>query len=136
MELSYYLSVILPTDFAPHDSCWIACRGVSALCKVRLDQFHTVCAEIATAIADFELVTVLCSPDSLAEASIRCGSSVAALPMPHSVAWMRDCGLSFVVTTEGALQGLYPEGIDDGGAAASPDAGASLTMARNARNSL
>lgn len=128
MELAELPSFDLPADFAPHERCWMVWPDNEARWGEHLEQVQSVCAEVAMTISAFEPVTVLSNPDALAEASIRCGSKVAALPLPHIDPWMRECGLSFVVAADGSLQGLYPGGGDDaaGGAGTGSLAGALL----------
>jgi len=128
MELSEISSFDHPPDFAAHERCWMIWPGDRARWGETLDQVQSVCAEVATAIAAFEPVTVLSNPDSLAEASIRCGSKVAALPMPHSDPWMRDCGLTFAIASEGSLQGFYPGSPEE--AAAEKDGALDVALAR------
>ena len=120
MELSEISSFDLPTDFAPHERCWMIWPGAQSRWGDRLDDVQSVCAEVASAIAAFEPVTVLSNPDSLAEASIRCASKVAALPMPHGDPWMRECGLTFALASDGSLRGLHRGSAADG-EAATPD---------------
>ena len=106
MELPEISSCSLPPDFAAHERCWLVWPGNEARWDGQLDQVQSVCAEVAAAIAEFEPVTLLAGPESLADASIRCGANVAALPLSHDDPWLRDCGFAFAVAPDGALRGV------------------------------
>ena len=106
MELPEISSCSLPPDFSAHERCWLVWPGNEARWDGQLDHVQSVCAEVAAAIAEFEPVTLLASPESLADASIRCGAKVAALPLSHDDPWLRDCGLAFAVAPDGALRGV------------------------------
>ncbi len=58
------------------------------------------------AIAEFEPVTMIANPENVAEVSLRCGSSVACLPLAHDDSWMRDTGPSFLIDGRGKMAGV------------------------------
>ncbi len=49
---------------------------------------------------------MIANPESVAEASLRCGSGVACLPMEHDDSWIRDNGPTFVIDGQGAVAGV------------------------------
>ena len=61
---------------------------------------------LATAIAPFEPVTVIASPENLAEASLRFGAGVSCVPMPVDDCWLRDAGPLLLRDGAGKLAGL------------------------------
>jgi len=134
MELNDLSSFVLPAEFAQHARCWMAWPGDPAHWDDQLDQLQTVYAEVATAIAAFEPVTLISHPEVLAEASLRCGVNVAAVPMAHSAPWLRDAGLSFLFAPDGTLQGVYPDSDDasrDSETPTSDETATDVTLARS-----
>ncbi len=96
----------MPAEWGPHDRCWMAWPCRRELWSERLDAARTAYAEVAMAIAEFEPVTMIANPENVAEASLRCGSSVACLPLAHDDSWMRDTGPSFLIDGRGEMAGV------------------------------
>ncbi|HEY5598848.1 MAG TPA: agmatine deiminase family protein, partial [Kiloniellales bacterium] len=71
-----------------------------------LDEARTAYTEVAKTIAAFEPVTMIANGDEVAEVSLRCGTGVACLPLPHDDSWMRDNGPTFVVNGKGGIAGV------------------------------
>ena len=92
----------MPAEWAAHRRCWIAWPGPAGKWGEHLEAARDACAEIARTIAEYEAVTVVAAPESLAEASLRCGTGVSCLPMPQDDCWMRDIGPTFLVGPGGA----------------------------------
>jgi agmatine deiminase len=59
-------------------------------------------ARIAQAIGSFEPVTMIASPDAVADAAEQCGPGVDTLALPLDDAWLRDTGPAFLVRDDGA----------------------------------
>ncbi len=72
----------------------------------RLDLAREAHAEVARTICEYEPVTMIANPDSVAEVSIMCGSGVATFPLEHDDSWMRDNGPTFLLDRAGALAGV------------------------------
>jgi agmatine deiminase len=68
-----------------------------------LEQAKAEWAEVATAIARFEPVTVLARPQDEAEARARCGDAVDVLAAPMNDSWIRDNGPIFVAGADGGV---------------------------------
>ena len=96
----------MPAEWAPHSRCWMAWPCRAALWGDRLEMAQDAYAEVANAIAEFEPVTMIANPQDLAEVSLRCGSGVACLPIPHDDSWTRDTGPSFLANDRGELAGV------------------------------
>ncbi len=96
----------MPAEWAPHDRCWMAWPCRLELWGERLDAARTAYAELATAIAEFEPVTMIANPENVAEVSLRCGASVACLPLAHDDSWTRDTGPSFLIDGRGGMAGV------------------------------
>jgi agmatine deiminase len=63
-------------------------------------------AAIARAIARFEPLLMLASPDHAEDTRRRCGESVEVVPMPIDDAWTRDTGPTYVIDGKGGLGGV------------------------------
>ncbi|MEE8188045.1 MAG: agmatine deiminase family protein [Kiloniellales bacterium] len=87
----------MPAEWSAHSRCWMAWPCRTELWRDRLDAVRAAYAEVAKAIAEFEPVTMISNPENVAEVSLRCGSSVACLPMAHDDSWMRDIGPTFLL---------------------------------------
>ena len=97
---------LMPPEWAPHARCWMAWPCRESLWGEHLDDARRAYAEVATSIARFEPVTMVATPENVAEVSIHCGGSVACVPMPHDDSWMRDVGPTFVKDSSGKLVGI------------------------------
>lgn len=96
----------MPAEWMPHSRCWMAWPCREALWGDRLEMAQDAYAEVANAIAQFEPVTMIANPQDLAEVSLRCGSGVGCLPIPHDDSWTRDTGPSFLANEQGELAGV------------------------------
>ncbi len=96
----------MPAEWASHSRCWMAWPCREELWGERLGEARDSLADIANAIAQFEPVTMIANPESVAEVSLKCGSSVSCLPMLHDDSWLRDNGPSFLVDGKGGLAGV------------------------------
>jgi agmatine deiminase len=113
----------MPAEWAAHRRCWIAWPRPASYWGEHLEAAQDACAEAARTIAEYEPVTMVVAPDSLAEASLRCGSGVSCLPMAQDDCWMRDTGPSFLVDGKGGIAGVswrfngwggkFPDHADD-----------------------
>jgi agmatine deiminase len=61
---------------------------------------------VASAIAQFEPVTVGANPDQYANARHMLPPQVRVVEIANNDAWMRDCGPTFVVDGQGAVRGI------------------------------
>ena len=64
-----------------------------------------VAAAVAQAIAEFEPVSMIASPDSAEEAAQTCSDKVEVITLPIDDCWMRDTGPTFLVNEEGVVRG-------------------------------
>jgi len=93
----------MPAEWEAHARCWMAWPCRESLWGDGLEMARDAYAEVAKAVARFEPVTMIVEPDSLADASVRCGAGVRCMPMEHDDSWMRDSGPTFVVGPDGDL---------------------------------
>ncbi len=85
-----------------------ACTLVSWPCRAEvfgplMEQAKAEWAEVASAIARFEPVTVLARPEDADEARERCGDAVEVLAAPMDDSWIRDNGPIFVADAAGRV---------------------------------
>ncbi len=98
--------LFMPAEWHPHDRCWMAWPCRVELWGDRLEAARAAYAKVASAIAEFEPVTMIANPENVAEVSLHCGPGIACLPMPHDDSWIRDNGPSFVIDGKGAIAGI------------------------------
>lgn len=102
------LNYTMPPEWGKHERTFISWPVQDSMCFP--DNHESVCqgyAEIITAIAEFEPITVIVNPDELAQVErLVSGPNITLLPIEHSDAWLRDNGPTFVVNNEGALAGV------------------------------
>ncbi|MGH6962107.1 MAG: agmatine deiminase family protein, partial [Dongiaceae bacterium] len=98
----------MPPEWAPHARCWMEWPCRAELWGDRIEATREAYAEVASAIARFEPVTMITKPKNLAEASLQVGQvqNVSVFPVPHDDSWMRDNGPTFVVNAAGAVAGV------------------------------
>jgi agmatine deiminase len=98
----------MPAEWTPHGRCWMAWPCRAELWGDHMEAARDAYAEVATAIARFEPVTMVAKPRSVAEVSLRAGSTagVSVFSLPHDDSWMRDMGPTFVVDGSGQVAGV------------------------------
>jgi len=96
----------MPAEWHPHKRCWMAWPCREELWGEGLDDARSAYAAVATAIAEFEPVTMLANPEDVAEVSLRCGGAVAAMPMALDDSWTRDTGPTFVIDDGDRVAGI------------------------------
>lgn len=91
----------MPSEAAPHAACWMAWPTRRSLWG---DRFAAVCedyAEIARAIARFEPMIMVVSPQDASEAARICGPDVRIHQAEVDDSWMRDSGPTFLIDGAG-----------------------------------
>ena len=93
----------MPAEWEPHEACLMEWPTVTRkrFWAERFDEAKRDYAAVASAIAAFEPVVMVCDPEQEAEARRGCGESVEILPLPIDDSWMRDNGPIFVRDGEG-----------------------------------
>ncbi len=117
----------MPPEWAPHRRTWMAWPARTDLWGGGLEEAKRAYAEVANAIAEFEPVSMIASPDLVAEASLHCDKGVKVVPMPHDDSWTRDTGPVFVLD-----EGGKPVAVDfrfNGWGGAHPDFAEDARMA-------
>lgn len=62
--------------------------------------------EVATAISQFEPMTMAVNHDQYENARAMCPPQIRVVELSNNDAWMRDCGATFVVNNAGAVRGV------------------------------
>lgn len=86
----------MPAEWEPHAGCLMAWPTRRALWGPRLDDAERDFAAVATAIAQFEPVLMVCNPGTAAAVRKRCGAGVTPVEIPIDDSWSRDSGPAFV----------------------------------------
>ncbi|MGG0822317.1 agmatine deiminase family protein [Paenibacillus turicensis] len=102
------LNYTMPAEWTQHERTFISWPIEASM--VYPEQYEAVCAsyaEIITAIAEFEPVTVVINPDDevLVRSFVK-QENVTLLPIEHNDAWLRDNGPTFIQNAEGKLAGV------------------------------
>ncbi|MGO1117162.1 agmatine deiminase family protein [Rhodovibrionaceae bacterium A322] len=96
----------MPAEWAPHRRCWMAWPCREETWGEDLDEARDAYAEVASAIARFEPVTMIANPENVAEVSIRCGNGVGTLSLGHDDSWARDNAPTFLIDGAGNVAGV------------------------------
>lgn len=102
------LNYTMPAEWTQHERTFISWPIQASM--VYPEHYEAVCAsyaEIITAIAEFEPVTVVINPDDegLVRSFVK-QENVTLLPIQHNDAWLRDNGPTFIQNAEGKLAGV------------------------------
>jgi agmatine deiminase len=94
----------MPAEWWPHARCWMA--WPTPIWGSELEPARKNVAAVAQAIAEFEPVFLIASPDSAAEAAQACGGKVEVIAIPIDDCWTRDTGPTFLVNDKGGCAGI------------------------------
>ncbi len=98
----------MPAEWSPHQRTFISWPVQENMCYPL--EYEQVCqgyAEIITAVAEFEPVTVIVNPGDQDKADIYLGNlPVEYLTAAHDDSWLRDNGPTFVVNDLGEIAGI------------------------------
>lgn len=99
----------MPAEWAPHERTYISWPIQDSMCYP--EHYEQVCegyAEIITAIAEFEPITVVVNAEDQdkVEALFSGNSNVSTIVIEHNDAWLRDNGPTYVVNDKGELAGV------------------------------
>lgn len=97
----------MPAEWQPHARCWMAWpRHEETWAAIGLAKARKAYAEVASAIAEYEPVTMLVHPDDRQSAEALCPSSITLMPLPINDSWTRDTGPTFLLNAQGELAGV------------------------------
>jgi agmatine deiminase len=95
----------MPAEWDQHAACYMEWPTLTRreLWGERFEEAKRDYAQVATAVAAFEPVVMVCHPDQEVEARRQCGEGVEILPVPIDDSWMRDNGPIFVRDDRGRV---------------------------------
>jgi agmatine deiminase len=96
----------MPGEFEPHAGCWMLWPERPDNWRLGAKPAQRAFAAVATAIAQFEPVTLGASRQQFVNARRMLPEAVRVVEMSHDDAWMRDCGPTFVVNGQGQVRGI------------------------------
>lgn len=104
--MSNAISFTMPAEWAPHTRCWMAWPCDEDQWINGIDRARKAFANVASAIASFEPVTMVCCPGHEASVEALLGDKVLILSMPLDDSWMRDMGPTFAFDCDGNKVGI------------------------------
>jgi agmatine deiminase len=96
----------MPGEFHPHAGTWILWPERPDNWRYGGKPAQQVFAEVATAIAEFEPVTMGVSQGQYRHARTLLLPQIRVVEMSYNDAWIRDCGPTFVVNGQGEVRGV------------------------------
>ncbi len=96
----------MPGEFEPHAGCWMLFPERTDVWRNGATPAQRVYAAVATAIAQFEPVTVCATDNAYRIARSLLPEHIRVVEMSSNDAWIRDCGPSFVVNDVGEVRGI------------------------------
>ncbi len=95
------LGFSMPAEWAPHSGCWMGWPQRESIWHGHIEAARADYARVAQAIARFEPLTMLVSPEHAPDAIMRCGPTVRVVAAPIDDSWLRDSGPTFVLDAAG-----------------------------------
>lgn len=96
----------MPGEFEPHAGCWMLWPERPDNWRNGAKPAQRAFAAVASAIAQFEPVTVGVSAGQFLNARHLLPASVRVVELSANDSWMRDCGPTFVVNGQGIVRGV------------------------------
>jgi agmatine deiminase len=96
----------MPAEFAPHAGTWMLWPQRPDNWRLGGKPAQKAFAAVASAIAQFEPLTMGVNHDQYANARQMLPPGVRVVEISNDDAWMRDCGPTFVVDGKGGLRGV------------------------------
>ena len=93
----------MPAEWEPHAGCLMAWPTRKELWGAHLDDAKRDFAEVASTIAGFEPVVMVCNPGLSAEVLTMCGAGVTPVEIAIDDSWSRDSGPAFVRNAVGEI---------------------------------
>jgi agmatine deiminase len=96
----------MPPEWAPHEGCWMIWPERPDNWRLGAKPAQAAFVQVATAIADFEPVTMMVSARQFANARALLPETVRVVEVSTNDSWCRDVGASFLVNGSGDLAGV------------------------------
>lgn len=97
----------MPAEFEPHAGCWMLWPERSDNWREAARPAQHAFVAVASAIAQFEPVSIGVSASQYAVARTLLPEHVRVIELAHDDCWMRDVGPTFVVNGRGAVRGVH-----------------------------
>lgn len=94
----------MPGEFEPHAGCWMLWPERTDNWRLGAKPAQRAFAAVATAIAQFEPVTMGVSRNQFLNARHMLPDHIRVVEISYNDSWMRDCGPTFVVNDEGIVR--------------------------------
>ena len=96
----------MPAEFDPHAGAWMLWPQRPDNWRLGGKPAQAAFTAVASAIAQFEPVTVGANSDQYANARLMLPEQVRVVEIANNDAWIRDCGPTFLVREQGGLRGV------------------------------
>ena len=96
----------MPAEWEPHSGCWMLWPQRPDTWRYGGKPAQRAFVETATAISQFETVTMGVNPDQYENARAMLPPPIRVVELSNNDAWIRDCGATFVVDDRGRLRGI------------------------------
>lgn len=96
----------MPGEFDPHAGCWMLWPERTDNWRLGAKPAQKAFVEVASAIAQFEPVTMGVSASQFLNARNLLPAHIRVVEMSYNDCWMRDCGPTFVVADHGTARGI------------------------------
>jgi agmatine deiminase len=96
----------MPGEFEPHSGCWILWPERPDNWRLGGKPAQKTFTQVATAISQFEPVTVGVSPAQYLNARNMLPPQVRVVELTNNDSWIRDCGPTFVINDKGIVRGI------------------------------
>lgn len=94
----------MPAEWAAHTRTWMLWPQRPDNWRLKAAPAQKAFTEVATAISQFESLTMGVCPGDMKGARQMLPASVNVVELPANDSWMRDCGPTFVINGKGALR--------------------------------
>ncbi len=96
----------MPAEFAPHAGTWLLWPQRPDNWRMGAKPAQKAFVDVASAIAQFEPVTVGANHDQFSNARQKLPPHIRVVEMSNNDAWMRDCGPTFVIDGKRQVRGI------------------------------
>jgi agmatine deiminase len=96
----------MPGEFEPHAGCWILWPERPDNWRLGAKPAQKAFVAVATAIAQFEPVTMGVSRDQFQNARHMLPGHIRVIEMSYNDSWIRDCGPTFVINDKRVVRGV------------------------------
>lgn len=96
----------MPGEFESHAGCWMLWPERPDTWRLGAKPAQSAFVEVATAISQFEPVTMGVSSGQFLNARNMLPDHIRVVEISNNDAWIRDCGPTFVINDEGGVRGV------------------------------